>query len=115
MVAVEDALAAAERFFYEVGDVSKFGNYSKECRVRQAELVPNTISEPLRRLWLEIDALAADVEGETTRAELQDASRRLREAHGSVAAFLDQADEESVYWVERGGRDEGGGEDAVET
>ena len=37
---------------------------------------------------------------------LQDASRRLREAHGSVAAFLDQAEDDSVYWVERGGRDE---------
>jgi ATP-dependent DNA helicase DinG len=106
MVAVEDAIAAAERFFHQVGDVSKFGNYSKECRVRTPEVVPNTLAEPLRRLWQEIDSLAADVEGETTRSELQDASRRLREAHGSVAAFLDQASEDSVYWVERGGRDE---------
>lgn len=106
MVAVEDALAAADRFFHQVGDVAKFGNYSKECRVREPEVVPNTIAEPLRRLWQEIDALAADVEGETTRSELQDASRRLREAHGSVATFLDQAAEDSVYWVERGGRDE---------
>ena len=106
MVAVEDALAAADRFFHQVGDVSKFGNFSKECRVREPEVVPNTIAEPLRRLWQEIDALAADVEGETTSSELQDASRRLREAHGSVAAFLDQAADDSVYWVERGGRDE---------
>jgi ATP-dependent DNA helicase DinG len=106
MAAVEDAIAAAEQFFHHVGDVAKFGNYSKECRVREPEVVPNIIAEPLRRLWQEIDALAADVEGETTRAELQDASRRLREAHGSVAAFLDQASDDSVYWVERGGRDE---------
>ncbi len=106
MAAVEDAIAAAERFFHQVGDVAKFGNYSKECRVREPEVVPNIIAEPLRRLWQEIDALAADVEGETTRAELQDASRRLREANGSVAAFLDQASDDSVYWVERGGRDE---------
>ena len=105
MVAVEDAIAAADRFFNQVGDMAKFGNYSKECRVREPEVVPNTIAEPLRRLWQEIDALAADVEGETTRSELQDASRRLREAHGSVAAFLDQAEDGSVYWVERGGRD----------
>jgi ATP-dependent DNA helicase DinG len=57
-------------------------------------------------LWQEIDALAADVESENSRAELQDASRRLREVHGAVAEFLDQSSEESVYWVERGGRDE---------
>jgi ATP-dependent DNA helicase DinG len=106
LLAVEEAIIAADRFFHELGDVSKFGNFSKECRVRQPEVVQNSVATPLRNLWQEIDALAADVEGETTRAELQDASRKLREAHGSVAAFLDQTEDGSVYWVERGGRDE---------
>jgi ATP-dependent DNA helicase DinG len=106
MLAVEEALTASERFFHQVGDMSEFGSFSKECRVRQPELVPNILAAPLRSLWQEIDALAADVESETTRAELQDASRRLREAHGSVAMFLDQASEDSVYWVQKGGRDE---------
>ena len=106
LAAVEDALMATDGFFHGIGDVAKFGNFSKECRVREPEVTPNTLAVPLRRLWQEIDALAADVEGESTRAELQDASRRLREAHGSVAAFLDQAEEGSVYWIERGGRDE---------
>ena len=104
--AVETALAAAERFFQQLGEVAKFGEFSKECRVREPTMVPNSLADPLRQLWIEMDALAADVESEATRAELQDASRRLREAHGSVAAFLDQAAEDSVYWVERGGRDE---------
>lgn len=106
MMAVEDALIAADRFFHQVGDVAKFGNFSKESRVRQPELVSNTLASPLRNLWQEIDSIAEDVESETTRAELQDASRRLREAHGSVAVFLDQSTDDSVYWVERGGRDE---------
>ena len=106
LTAVEAALIAAERFFHGVGDVAKFGNFSKECRIRETEVVPNTLATPLRELWLEIDNLAADVESETTRAELQDASRRLREAHGSIGAFLDQAQDDSVYWVEKSGRDE---------
>jgi ATP-dependent DNA helicase DinG len=106
LTAVESALTAADRFFHQVGDVAKFGNFSKECRVRETEIVPNTMAEPLRNLWLEIDNLAADVESETTRAELQDASRRLREAHGSIGVFLDQATDDSVYWVEKSGRDE---------
>ena len=106
MLAVEEALAAADRFFDQLGEVTTFGGFSKECRVREPELVPNVLAEPFRRLWQEIDALAVDVEGEAPRAELQDASRRLREAHGSVAVFLDQANDDSVYWVERGGRDE---------
>ncbi len=106
LTAVEAALSAAERFFHGVGDVAKFGNYSKECRIRESEVVPNTLAEPLRNLWLEIDNLAADVESEATRAELQDASRRLREAHGSIGVFLDQTTDDSVYWVEKSGRDE---------
>ena len=106
MMAVEEALVAADRFFHRVGDASTFGNYAKECRVRQPEVVPNTLAEPLRNLWHEIDAIAADVDSETTRAELQDAARRLREAHGAVGVFLDQATNDSVYWIEKSGRDE---------
>lgn len=106
MNAVETALMAAERFFHEVGNVASFGNYSKECRIREPEIVSNTLAEPLRNLWQEIDTLAGDVESETTRAELQEASRRLREIHGSVGVFLDQSSEDSVYWVEKSGRDE---------
>ena len=106
MLAVEEAVRESERFFQQIGDRSSFGNYSKECRVRQPEFVPNTLADPLRRLWCEIDSIAAETESETTRAELQDASRRLRETHGALGVFLDQSSEDSVYWVERGGRDE---------
>lgn len=104
--AVEEAIAASDGFFGQLGDAARFGEYSKEWRVRQPELVPNTAAEPLRRLWLEIDSLAADVENEAARSELQDASRRLREAHGAIGNFLDQSDPGSVHWIEKGGRDE---------
>ncbi|MGD7653971.1 MAG: ATP-dependent DNA helicase [Verrucomicrobiales bacterium] len=106
LLAVEEAIMAVEGFFHEVGESSKFGQYSKECRVRTPELVPNTVAEPLRRAWMEVEALAKDVEGEGKKAELQDAGRRLREAHGAVASFLDQREDDSVYWVQKAGRDE---------
>jgi len=106
MIAVEQALVAADRFFHEIGGIAKFGEYSKEFRIRQPEPVSNTLAQPLRNLWQEIDALAADIDSETTRSELQDASRRLREAHGTIGTFLDQGNEDSVYWIERSGRDE---------
>jgi ATP-dependent DNA helicase DinG len=108
LLAVEEALAAADRFFGGVGESASFGEFSKEFRVRQPELVPNTLAEPLRRLWGEIDALSESIatENDPTRSELQDASRRLREAHGALAVFLEQRDEKSVYWVQRSGRDE---------
>ncbi|MFT3990375.1 MAG: helicase C-terminal domain-containing protein [Luteolibacter sp.] len=106
MQAVEEALIASDRFFHELGDVAQFGNFSKEWRVREPELVPNTLAEPLRQLCYEIDSLAKDVESETTRSELQDASRKLREVHGSISAFLDQREDHSVYWIEKAGREE---------
>ena len=106
MAAVEEAIHASEQFFDELGEVANFGGFAKESRVRQPEMVPNSIAEPLRRLWQEIDNLAADVDGESTKSELQDASRRLRETHGAIAAFLDHTEDDSVYWVERGGREE---------
>jgi ATP-dependent DNA helicase DinG len=105
-MAVENALMAADRFFHDLGAVSNFGEFAKESRVRQPEILPNSLAQPLRELWQEIDALAEDIESDSHRAELQDASRRLREAHGAVSAFLDQRASDSVYWIERSGRDE---------
>ena len=105
--AVEDTLAAADEFFQMVGETARFGEFSREFRVRQPEAVPNSLAAPLRNLWQEIDTLADDLEGESaTRLELQDASRRLRDTHGAVTEFLNQSADDSVYWIERGGRDE---------
>jgi len=106
LIAVEEALKAADEFFGDLGHAATFGQYSKEWRVREPELVPNRTAEPLRKLWQEIDALAADVDSETTKAELQDASRKLREAHGAIGCFLDQSSDDTVHWIERSGRDE---------
>ncbi len=106
LLAVDRALAAADEFFHGVGDAANFGEYAREFRIRQPEIVPNSLAAPLRELWGEIDALAEDVDSENTRVELQEASRRLREAHGALGVFLDQSSEDAVYWVERSGRDE---------
>ncbi|BCX46534.1 bifunctional ATP-dependent DNA helicase/DNA polymerase III [Haloferula helveola] len=104
--AVEEARVGAERFFEAIGGAVSFGQWSKECRVRDPEVVPNTAGAPLRQLWQEIDAVAELVDNDTSRSELQDASRKLREFHGSIAAFLEQSSEGSVHWVEKTGRDE---------
>jgi ATP-dependent DNA helicase DinG len=104
--AVDEARIAAERFFDSIGGAAAFGEWSKEWRVREPDLVPNVVAAPLRRLWQEIDAIADEVDHETSRAELMDASRRLREFHGGVATFLEQNAENHVHWVQKAGRDE---------
>ncbi len=106
MLAVEHSLVAAEKFFGSIGNAATFGKWSKEFRVRRPELVDNSLGGPLRDLWEEIDDLADDTESENSRAELQDAARKLREVHGAVGEFLDQKDEDCVYWVQKSGRDE---------
>lgn len=104
--AVETLLDQADDFFGRVGESVRFGEYSKEFRVRRPGLVENTLAAPLRELWSQMEELAADVEGESSKAELLDAARKLREVHGTVQVFLDQQQEGNVYWVERGGREE---------
>ncbi|NNM30954.1 MAG: ATP-dependent DNA helicase, partial [Akkermansiaceae bacterium] len=105
MIGVEVALKEADEFFEDLGEVAEFRGESREFRVREPELVPNTLAEPLRDLWNEIDTLAGGVEDEATRAELLDGARRLRESHGAIRTFLDQEADDCVYWVERGGAD----------
>ncbi len=106
MLAVERGLVAVEKFFGEVGAAAKFGEWSKEFRVRRPELVGNHLGAPLRDLWEELSGLADDTENESSKNELMDAARKLRETHAAVGEFLDQKDGGCVYWVERSGREE---------
>ena len=105
MIGVERALAEAEEFFAEIGQAAEVGGRGREYRVRDPEIVPNTLAGPLRELWTDLEGIADGIENETSRAEVQEGARRLREAHGALKDFLDQEDEGSVYWVEAGGMD----------
>ncbi|MBK1834826.1 ATP-dependent DNA helicase [Roseibacillus ishigakijimensis] len=101
---VERVFEEMGEFFRLVGEVVDFKGESRESRVRHPALVPNTLAEPLRDLWTRLEELADGMEKDnSTRGELLDGVRRLREAHGALRVFLDQEDDSSVYWVERGG------------
>lgn len=110
------AVKAAERLLVEAADFYQnleheveFGKFSKEFRVRKPDFIENTLAEPLRHFWQEIEAAADAINKEdkesTTRAELMDGARRMREIHAGVRQFLEQDDDESVYWVQKSGRD----------
>ena len=96
-------LDEADHFFESVGEAVTFNDGGKECRVRQPELVQNTLAGPLRECWRAIEEVAEDTDDETRKNELMDAARRLREMHGGLKMFLDQEDGGSVYWVEKAG------------
>ncbi|MGB0776248.1 MAG: ATP-dependent DNA helicase, partial [Akkermansiaceae bacterium] len=102
IAAAEGVLDAAEVFFDDIGDKVEFGKFSKEFRVRQPDFVENVLSEPLRKLWTEIEDAADEIDKEnSTKGELMDAARRMRELQASIRMFLDQSDEDSVYWVQK--------------
>ncbi len=106
MKAAENVLHAADEFYENVEHTVEFGKFSKEFRVRKPDFVENNMAEPLRQFWTAIEEAADALEKDsTTKSELMDGARRMREIHASTRIFLDQTDEESVYWVEKGGRD----------
>jgi len=106
MQCAEELLARADDFFDEVAEAVEFGQYSREYRVRHEELVDNSLALHLRDFWTAIENAAEKLDKEgAVRNELMDGARRMREVHGALKMFLDQEDDDSVYWVEKTGKD----------
>jgi ATP-dependent DNA helicase DinG len=72
--------------------------------VRQAEIVPDEITGRLSALQARIIEVVRKTEDEFLKAELQDLSRRIRDAREGISVFLQQSADEYVYWIERTGR-----------
>jgi len=104
--AVVEALDAVDTFFRSVEDASHFQHQmSREFRVREPGLVDDTLSIPLHRV-IERAKIAGDAaKSDHARLELHDMAKRLTAVRNTVTAYLDQAEEEHVYWVERSGGD----------
>ena len=93
----------ADKFFTGIEARSNFKK-GREYRVREPDLVEDTITAKLAKLQgLIVTALKA-VEDEIMKAELQDMGRRIREARLGIGDFLSQSAEEHVYWVEKTGK-----------
>lgn len=106
MKAAERVLDEAADFYNNIEQQVEFGKFSKEFRIRQPDFVDNTLGEPLRKLWQEVEDAADSLEKDsTTRSELMDGARRMREIHAGIRLFLDQDQDDSVYWVQKSGRD----------
>ncbi len=75
-----------------------------ELRIRRPELVPDSLTLPLRRVSEAIRELIDMAEDKDTATELLECNRRLIELREEVGVFLQQSATEHVYWVERAGR-----------
>jgi ATP-dependent DNA helicase DinG len=104
VAAVGDVLPRIDRFFDDVAEACAFGK-TREFRVREPGLAdPSELAEGLMQLQELVQKSASTCEDEGRKAELLDASRKLRDYRGGVLTFLKQDLEEHVYWVERTGR-----------
>src|SRR5262245_60126767 len=92
-----------EKFFDAVESNSDFRK-GREFRVRDVDLVPDTITGRLVALQARITEVVKRADDEILKAELQEFARRIRDAREGIAIFLEQAAPQHVYWVERTGK-----------
>jgi ATP-dependent DNA helicase DinG len=93
----------AEKFFTAVESKCDFKK-GREFRVRDADLVSDTITGRMITLQNRIAEVVKRAEDEFLKAELLEYGRRIHEARTGIAAFLEQNRREHVYWVERTGK-----------
>ncbi|NBV24733.1 MAG: ATP-dependent DNA helicase [Proteobacteria bacterium] len=121
---VDELLAEAETFFQSVEEVcnslnersrepearTRFGGGDgarrdwKELRIRQPDLVKDTVTLPLQRVRESVSELVKTSEDKDTGQELMECNRRLLELREAIATFISQAGPDYVYWVERSGK-----------
>jgi ATP-dependent DNA helicase DinG len=94
-----------DKFFSAVDSKSNFRK-GREFRVRDVELVPDTITARLTALQARVADTVKRADDEILKAELQEFGRRIRDARDGISIFLEQSAPEHVYWVERTGRTE---------
>src|SRR5437879_356975 len=94
-----------DKFFSAVESKSNFRK-GHEFRVRDVELVPDTITARLTALQACVADVVKRANDEILKAELQEFGRRIRDARDGISIFLEQSAPEHVYWVERTGKTE---------
>src|SRR5215831_3978532 len=92
-----------EKFFDAVESASDFRK-GREFRVREIDLVPDTITARLTALQARVADVVKRADDEIIKAELQEFGRRIRDARDGIAIFLEQSAPQHVYWVERTGK-----------
>lgn len=92
-----------DRFFAEVERAADFRK-GREFRVRQPDLVADTVSPSLIRIQSAVVSAAREANDEKLKSELQDLGRRIRDAREGIGDFLRQTQNNYVYWVERTGK-----------
>jgi ATP-dependent DNA helicase DinG len=98
-----ESIEIVDQFFQSVDRASDFRK-GRESRVRKPDLVPDSVTMPLTRVQAAVITAVKETADDKLKSELQDLGRRIREARRGVVDFLQQTQENHVYWVERTGK-----------
>ena len=93
----------ADRFFAAVDARADFKK-GREYRVREADFVDDQITGRLTALQARIIEVARKTEDEFLKAELQELGKRIAETRAGISIFLQQSEQNYVYWIERAGK-----------
>jgi ATP-dependent DNA helicase DinG len=98
---IQLALASADHFFRAAEANCKFGTFAREFRVRDPDFIADTLTQDLHRI-AKITERAGDMaKNENTKSEVHDLGKRLIAIAASIGAWLNQEEEDHVYWAER--------------
>ncbi|MCI0746828.1 MAG: ATP-dependent DNA helicase [Verrucomicrobia subdivision 3 bacterium] len=115
---VDEALEQGDEFFHEVEQACEelrrkqkrvagegsAGRQWTELRIRNPDLVTDTITLPLQRVRETVSDLIKASNDADTGNELAECNRRLTELRAELAFFLSHDANDQVYWVERTGK-----------
>ena len=93
----------ADRFFAAVDARADFKK-GREYRVREADFVDDQITGRLTALQARIIEVVRKTEDEFLKAELQELGKRIAETRAGISIFLQQSEQNYVYWIERAGK-----------
>jgi len=99
---VADALEASAQFFGFLNEQALAKQPKR--RVRQEGVCEPWLDAPVNRLVAALDRIASKMEEGPAHDELVDQQGRLKTYQSGIRQFLTLAEEDHVYWLERGGR-----------
>lgn len=94
-------------FFASLESAATFRGAAREFRVRNAGVVEDSLSEALLQVQGLAESCAEEAKQEGLKAELGDMVRQLRDVRATVRTFLDMAESDHVYWLEKAGGADG--------
>jgi ATP-dependent DNA helicase DinG len=97
---VNQARFAASNYFADLLDWLE-AQSETQGRVRQSEVVANSLSEPLESLAVRVKAFGQALKEESERKDFDAAHDRLMSLSGSLKEWNKQLLAEAVYWIER--------------